>query len=279
MYRALMGYLSLRLISASPGLARWLAANWPGAARWLPATAPLAVFPCTLPDAVASDLIVFLPGLADAGKDFIGQGFIAALRERRLAVDAIAVDAHYGYYFNRTIVERLMQDVVTPARERYARIWLVGISLGGLGALRYAQFHAEHINGIVLLAPFLGDDPIRDSILAAGGLACWRPQESAIPDYQQALWAWLQGYIGETERRPPLYLGYGLQDRFAPVNGLLAGILPPERVFACAGKHDWLTWRTLWGKVLDTAPFPALDQASLEETVSRGSGFSRDSHA
>ena len=31
---------------------------------------------------------------------------------------------------------------------------------------------------------------------------------------------------------------------------LLAAILPGERVFVDAGKHDWPTWRRLWGQFL-----------------------------
>jgi hypothetical protein len=56
---------------------------------------------------------------------------------------------------------------------------------------------------------------------------------------------------------PPLYLGFGLADRFAANHRLLADALPAGRVFTTEGGHDWPQWSQLWRKMLDVLPLPA----------------------
>src|SRR5690606_40867279 len=57
-----------------------------------------------------------------------------------------------------SVVERLQQDVVLPARMRgYRHVRLVGISLGGYGSLLYSKQYGEQIAGLFLMAPFLGN--------------------------------------------------------------------------------------------------------------------------
>jgi pimeloyl-ACP methyl ester carboxylesterase len=87
-------------------------------------------------------LLVMLPGLYSAPDEFEREGFVRAVRDNRLAADVMLVDAHVGYYNDKTILDRLAADVIAPARrEGYTHIWLVGISLGGFGSLLYAQTH------------------------------------------------------------------------------------------------------------------------------------------
>ena len=102
----------------------------------------------------ADTLIVLLPGAYSAPEEFVREGFIDALNENRLAVDTLRVDAHMGYYRNKTILDRLAQDVITPARRQgYKAIWIAGISVGGFGGLLYAQTHPGDLAGLVVLAP------------------------------------------------------------------------------------------------------------------------------
>ena len=85
----------------------------------------------------AKILLVFLPGRGTTGQDFDRQGFLAALPPDA-PVDSITVDLTYPYYERRIMVERLHQDVIAPAlASGYRRIWLVGCSMGGLGAIAY----------------------------------------------------------------------------------------------------------------------------------------------
>ena len=64
----------------------------------------------------ADTLVVLLPGAGDSATTYDREGFIAAAREAGSAVDLVAVDAHAGYYFGRTLTDRLWEDVLAPAR-------------------------------------------------------------------------------------------------------------------------------------------------------------------
>ena len=81
-------------------------------------------------------------------------------------------------------MNRLREDVIGPARSGgYSTIWLVGISLGGLGAGLYTGHYPGDVASLVLLAPFLGEAPIIEEIAAAGGVRTWNPGEMATSDY------------------------------------------------------------------------------------------------
>jgi pimeloyl-ACP methyl ester carboxylesterase len=217
----------------------------PGCARLRPTPAPLRTVRYE-GSGQPRTLVVLLPGRYDSPGDFGRAGFPEMAARAGAQVDMVAVDAHLGYYFKRIIVERLHEDVIVPARRRYERIWLVGVSVGGTGSLAYAESHPENVDGIVLLAPFLGEEVVGE-VAAAGGLRGWQPPHPLAPDdYQRRLWAWLKRYEGGSEGEIPLYLGYGTRDSFARANGLLGEILPEERVFILPGGHDWRTWRALW---------------------------------
>ena len=78
---------------------------------------------------------------------------MTTLRESGARVDSIAVDAHLGYYFQRTVIARLQADVLQPARQQgYRRIVLVGVSLGGLGALLCERDLPGSVDALVLAA-------------------------------------------------------------------------------------------------------------------------------
>lgn len=196
----------------------------------------------------AENLIVMLPGRMDDSADYMKHGFITALQNCGIHIDAIAVDAHYGYYNERNLLPRLYEDVILPARQKgYKNVWLLGISMGGLGALLYAQQYAHTVNGLVVLAPFLGDREVCDEISGAGGLAQWSPQEPITDeDYQRALWKWLKNYISPQEHLPVLVMGYGKDDRFADANRLLAEILPKDQVYVVPGGHEWASWGKIY---------------------------------
>lgn len=207
-------------------------------------------------------LLVMLPGASSLPEEFLREGFVVALRERRLAVDVVLVDAHPGYYKDRTILERLQADVIAPARAKgYRKIWLVGVSLGGLGALIQAMAQPADADGLMLLAPYLGERRVSDAVAADGGLKAWRGDapdaapNAAPDDVDLRLWRWLQAFATNAAQRPPLYLGFADGDRLAPANRLLAASLPPDRVFTTRGGHDWPEWRLLWTRMLDRSPF------------------------
>ena len=150
----------------------------------------------------AGDLVVFLPGRGDRAEDFEERGFLDAARKAGLEADVLAVDAHLAYYYKRVITERLWEDVVLPARARgYRRLFVVGISLGGLGAITLAQEHPDAVAGLFVLAPYLGEPELTREIEGAGGLARW----SGAPSERdfRGVWGFLRGYAAG-EPRPPL---------------------------------------------------------------------------
>lgn len=209
-------------------------------------------------------LLVMLPGAKDKPEDLIAQGFVRALRARRWPVDVIVADAHMDYYIEHKVIERLSADIIAPARVAgYARIWLMGISLGGLGSVAYAREHPGEIEGLVLLAPFLANRGLIAEVTRAGGLNAWQPGEIGIDDDERRLLAWLKSYCADAESLPRIYIGYGTDDRFAPASAMLAERLPARQVVSIPGGHDWATWSTLWDRLLDRDPF------SLRETAAR----------
>jgi pimeloyl-ACP methyl ester carboxylesterase len=209
--------------------------------------------------AAGGDLVVFLPGRGDRAEDFEERGFLAAARKAGLEADVLAADAHLTYYYKRVVTDRLWQDVVLPARARgYRRLFVVGISLGGLGGLTLAQEHPDALAGLFVLAPYLGEPELTREIEAAGGLARW-PGAPSERDFR-GVWGFLRGYAAG-EARPPLWLAYGESDRYAYGHRLLASALPKDRVLVTAGGHDWKAWDRLWAEFLARGAFPGTIRA------------------
>lgn len=184
------------------------------------------------------NLLVLLRGIGGSHKDFETLGAIKMIRRLQLPFDVVAPDTHFGYYKERSVVERLHHDVIAPAkRQGYQQIWLAGFSMGGLGSLFYLRERADEVNGVMLISPFLGWDPIIHEIKEAGGLALWQPKPEADPDWEHMLWSWLKTYPQQS-REVPVYLGYGRNDLIADEGPpLLATILDPQHSFNVSGGH------------------------------------------
>jgi pimeloyl-ACP methyl ester carboxylesterase len=212
-------------------------------------------------------LLIMLPGAKVQPQELLQHGFVRELRARNLPVDVVVVEAHLGHYLDRSLNGHLTADIITPARARnYRRIWLMGISLGGMGALSYAREHPAGIDGVVLLAPFLATRGVMAEVTRAGGWAGWQPGELHAGDDERALLAWLKAYRPATPGLPQLRLGYGTGDRFVAASELLAERLPPADVVAIAGGHDWTTWINLWQRLLDRGLFGS-GSAAARSTV------------
>jgi pimeloyl-ACP methyl ester carboxylesterase len=227
------------------GVRRLIRHVWPRIARRVPivtacfnASKPLRHRRYCRPERGEPTLLICLPGIDDVMEDFERHGF-CDVRERA-PWDVVTVDAHFGYYARRTVRERLRADVIRPARDAgYRRIVVAGISMGGLGALAYAERYPDDVQAVIAMAPYLGATEWQDTASEARGDADLR-----------RLWTWLR-----SERRasgPPIYLAYGAEDRFAPGHRVLAGLLPAHRVVTAAGGHDWNTWKHLWNGVVKT---------------------------
>jgi pimeloyl-ACP methyl ester carboxylesterase len=191
-------------------------------------------------------LLVLLPGIGDTAEDYERHGFTEAVQRQRVPIDLALVDAHYAYYAKRSVLDRIRDDVVAPARASgYWRIWLGGISMGGFGALLYASRFPGEIDGVVALAPYLGGTSLIKEITGAGGVRRWNPTDVSGHEHERSVWSWLR-HDARQPRQPPIVLGYGVEDRFAAAHRLLSEVLPPDRVLTTPGKHDWPVWRRLW---------------------------------
>jgi pimeloyl-ACP methyl ester carboxylesterase len=204
------------------------------------------------PGGEARILLVMLPGYGMGRDDFARHGFISALHERGWPVDVVAAEPDVDLYLDGSIAERLDADIVGPARRAGRRLWFLGVSLGALGALLYAQRHQGAVTGAILLAPFLGNPGLIAEVAAAGGLERWDPGAVRSVDVERQLLAWLKA---KPPGAPALHVGYGRGDRFARAAALLAGLLPQGRTIVTEGGHDWPTWRRLWRETLDRDPF------------------------
>ncbi len=220
------------------------------------------------PDARNEQLFVFLPGNGEDLSTFERHGLIQAVKQRGLPIDMVTVDAYLSYYMNGSIITRLKNDVIEPAKARgYTKIWLIGNSLGGFGSLMYVRNYPHDIAGVVLLGPFLGEKKTVNQIEAAGGLQKWDPgivPVNSEEGWEKQLWRWLKDrqqqrdfwhWVKDCEEAggcfPEIYLGYGTRDRYSYGQKLLAGILPAEHVAVVDGGHNWQAWTQLWEIFLD----------------------------
>jgi len=222
-------------------------------------------------------LVIMLPGLGDEPEDYVANGFLDDMRLRGREVDVVVVDAHLGYYRKRELLTRLRHDVFEPARtEGYRSIWIVGISMGGMGALLSAREFDEQVDGVVLLSPFLGRRPALRKISAAGGAQPWDAPKETSSDYTVELWRWLKAYPSESAMRAPIYLGYGTQEgnRF---HWMLADLLPEEHVVTIAGGHEWDTWKVAWGELLQMPTFEGRSRSDDEQPVVADGGSRSES--
>ena len=199
-------------------------------------------------DVPSRALLVLLPGRHDTAADFQKHGFVRVARESGAPVDLVAADAQYGYYIARTLGQRLAEDVFAPARARgYRSFWISGISMGGFGALVYAEQHPNELEGLLAIAPFLGDDDMLNEIEQAGGLAKWKTTAKPSPDdYLRQLWLWLGRCIPQAQGCPRIFLGFGQSDRFLRAERLLAAALPADQVVEVPGEHDWGPWQQIF---------------------------------
>jgi pimeloyl-ACP methyl ester carboxylesterase len=200
-------------------------------------------------DRLAHIRMVWLPGAFDTPEDFVQAGFASAVARRGLDIDLQFAELALDHLGDRSAIERLAHDIVRPAREAgCGTVWLGGISLGGSFVLDYAATDAGPWDGLCLLAPYPGNRLLIGEIVRSGHLAASQPGPLADSDEERRIWRFIQA---RNAARPPVYLGYGRQDRFAQGLDLMAQALPPAAVHVIEGGHDWSTWSALWERFLD----------------------------
>jgi pimeloyl-ACP methyl ester carboxylesterase len=207
-----------------------------------------SIFCAAIAGTRAPTQMIWLPGAYHSAQDFVDEGFARAATQRQVALDLLFVDLGMRHLDDRDVFQRLRSEIVLPAQASGAAVWLAGISLGGLVALDYASSHAGELDGMCLLAPYLGNRMLINEIAADGGLAAWEPCELAEADAERRIWHYIKTRVDSAK----LFLGYGRNDRFSAAHDLLAAALPADCVAVVAGGHDWDAWLKLWEKFLDS---------------------------
>jgi len=203
------------------------------------------------PDKQSEMAFVFLPGRLDEPDDFTSNGFVEDLWKKGIDADVVIADAHLGYYYERIFDERMMEDIIQPLRKRgYRQILAVGVSLGGFGAVMMEKDHPGTWDGIILIAPFVGDqNAILRQVRESNGLdSVDFPRELTDDDYTAQFWKWMREYKRDPEF--PIYLGLGTDDRMYNDQILLAQAIGPDRIIRTRGGHNWVVWKELWQKLL-----------------------------
>lgn len=201
-------------------------------------------------------VLVMLPGIGDPPERFEDSGITGLAAE---ACDVLIVDAHFGYYRDANVVPRL-SEVLEPLRQRYAQIWLVGVSLGGYGAALTAQARPELVDGVVLIAPFLGLERSTRPLVTRverEGLAAFSTDATRTDPRKhfmevEPLWNWL-AERAKTGEGTEVYLGWGSRDRFAPTLQLI-GAAFEGHTYTAEGAHDWDTFARIFGGLVERLP-------------------------
>ncbi|MCP5267954.1 MAG: hypothetical protein H6943_02830 [Zoogloeaceae bacterium] len=199
----------------------------------------------------SDSLLVMLPGAYMQPEDFVTAGFFTALEQSAQQLDLCLVDLDLAVISGGTALPALQQQILEPARKDYRRVWLGGISLGGLLALCQAVDHPGTVDGLCLIAPYPGSRLTTGAIARAGGLDHWTPSAEQRADPEFRVWHWLQSPPLDL----PVFIGYGTEDRFADGMRQMADRFPASTGCAVAGGHDWAAWQLLWQHFLDLGHF------------------------
>jgi hypothetical protein len=196
----------------------------------------------------AQGCIVLMPGALQPLEDFLKAGFDQALQQRRLPLELILAAPSPAHLTDGSWIGQLQRELIEPLRAAHRFLWLGGISLGAFRALRFAAAFTQAIDGLCLLAPYLGSRIVAGEISRCATLRDWQPGVPAAEDDERCVWS----FVRDLRSPPPsLFLGLSRGDRFADTQRLLAQALPAASRIEIEGSHEWPVWRQLWDIFLD----------------------------
>jgi Serine aminopeptidase, S33 len=194
----------------------------------------------------AARLVIVLPGRADDLQRLNRSGIVAAVQSAWPDADVLLAELTLPYYLDGHAPQRLHDEVIEPARRHgYREIWLTGASMGGMGTLLYDTVYPGDVDGMVLLAPYVGNRAFLEEIVAAGGIAKWSPgppQTMTAANWQRELWRHLQTWSRDPAKARNVWLAYGDKDRLREEMPILAPLLRPEQILVRKGGHKWTVW-------------------------------------
>ena len=205
----------------------------------------------------AQRLVVVLPGRADKLVALRDSGIVQAIQGAWPDADVLLAELTLDYYKEGRAPQRLHDEVIAPARRRgYKQVWLGGASMGGMGTLLYDRAYPGQLDGMVLLAPYLGDRVLLEEIEAAGGIGRWQagPQREIDADnWQRELWRHLQTWSRDPRKTRNVWLAYGDRDGLRAAMPLLVPLLRKEQVLVRPGGHAWSVWSPAMREILQAA--------------------------
>ena len=189
-------------------------------------------------------LVALVAGTYSEPEDLVREGFPQAVRARGIPAEVAMAAARAAWVADGSIVQRIEDSLLGPARLRgVERIWLAGISLGGLAALGYAARHAGALEGIALISPYPATREVLREVDEAGGLDRWANEVPREDDLEREAWRWL---ATRDEEGPAVLCYFASGDRFAEGQRRMAATLDPACTRELPGGHDWEAWRALW---------------------------------
>ena len=196
----------------------------------------------------AKEWVVMLSGRYSSPMEFDREGLVEQIQKKRPEARIVVPDLHLGYYMNRTVEICLWEEILSPAYTEGMQVTMVGVSMGGLGALIAALKYPHAVHEVLLLAPYLGEPELVEEISQAGGLAFWKAGNVEAVDKDSSmrlLWARLkETWLTASGPEIPVALACGLRDRHRVSNELFArSFLTSENYHEVAGGHDWAAWR------------------------------------
>ncbi|MDE2439572.1 MAG: hypothetical protein KGP14_01005 [Betaproteobacteria bacterium] len=200
----------------------------------------------------ADSLLVLLPG-AYMTPEHYAEHFFPRVAQRGLALDLMAVDLGLDAISVGEAIPGILEQILLPARRDYRRVWLGGISLGGLLALSLNADYPGTVDGLCLIAPYPGSRLTTNTITQAGGLDAWEPTADELSDPEYRVYRWLKAPPADF----PIFVGHGSEDRFAAGMQAIAERFPIATRDVVAGEHDWPAWCHLWEHFLERGHFTA----------------------
>lgn len=204
-------------------------------------------------------LVVVLSGKGDSLGSLQDSGVAEAIQGEWPDADVTLAVLPLPLYEIGEAMPRLRNEIIAPAKgKHYKEIWLVGASLGGMGAILYDTTYPGKVDGIVLLSPYLGDKDIQHEVLDAGGPATWNPgprEKVNETTWQREIWRHIHDWATQPSTNRRVWLAYGEKDKFRDSMDILAPAMAKGHVITEPGKHKWSTWTPL-----TTAVFQAIDR-------------------
>lgn len=189
----------------------------------------------------SSCTVVFLPGAGDTPEHFATHGFLEWTEAAVPDAEILSIPALVPDYNDPGFPERLR----TALGDR-EHVWLVGVSMGGGGALRSAALFEDA--NVVALAPYLGGFRRARHVRGAEGASqlfnAQGPRDEDL-HYDRA-WRFT------AEHPDRVFLGWGRYDIIASMSESLSMELPRSHVFQGSGDHKWVVWRDLYRAFLDS---------------------------